>query len=435
MDYFASANQHNTKVDLPTLGAVELRYISGGDILRDYEKILSKPASAKVQVQKILHHQLLHPKITLARLELLPDEELESMALAFVKNEQSTFKHYKDTGDVYKDFITALNTDREELAKEFQARLQPMFDSIQKTVSGLGNVHNLALGAALKNASQFSSMLGAINKVDLSYINKISLHPSQLLQQYSTMADIISKSLAPQINTWAKWAEQNRRLFETTQNVWAKYQAEYRIAEKDAAKVLRKYKWFISPSIPISLIFQVYKLDKKDGRQDKAVNQLFIRYFEADDWQALEYIASGWSKSPFFKSRYKIIVDCVLTVKSGSKASINVSNVVLPTLIIQIDGILNDYMRAKGLSYIGYNGRNTVLQTNPLPVSLPAALEDVASEVFLNILFQRSQTGQPLATPYNFNRHKILHAEKTAYGRKDYLIRAFMVLDLLASLR
>lgn len=429
------ANQHNTKVELPTLGAVELKYISAGDILRGYEAILSKPAPAKTQVQRILHHQLLHPQITLANFELLPDHELKSLALAFIQNEQSTFKHYKDTGDIYSDFIVALNADRDELAKEFQARLQPMVDSVQKTMSGLGHAHNLALEAALKNASQFSSILTAINKIDLSFVNKISLPSSQILQQYSTMANAISKSLAPQINTWAKWAEQNRRLFQTTQNVWAKYQAEYNIAEKDAAKTLRKYKWFISPSIPVTLIFQVYKLDKKPGRQDKAVNQLFIRSFEANDWQLLDHMAGGWSKSPFFKSRYKIITDCILTVKSGSKAGINVSNVVLPTLIIQIDGILNDYMHAKGLSYNGYNSRNTVLQTNPLPVTLSTELEDVASEVFLNILFQRSQTGQPLATPFNFNRHKILHAEKTAYGRKDYLIRAFMVLDLLASLR
>ena len=66
------------------------------------------------------------------------------------------------------------------------------------------------------------------------------------------------------------------------------------------------------------------------------------------------------------------------------------------------------------------------------PKVLTTQLDDLANDIFLNILFQRSQKGKPLATPFSFNRHKIIHGESIKYGRKDYLIRAFMVLDLLA---
>jgi len=58
-------------------------------------------------------------------------------------------------------------------------------------------------------------------------------------------------------------------------------------------------------------------------------------------------------------------------------------------------------------------------------------LDELANEVFLNILFQGSQRGEPLKTPFTFNRHKIMHGEYVKYGRIDNTIRAFLILDFL----
>jgi hypothetical protein len=138
-------------------------------------------------------------------------------------------------------------------------------------------------------------------------------------------------------------------------------------------------------------------------------------------------------------------MDCVVAVKMASKKGINEANVVLPTLITQIDGALTDYLNSKGLQWdsdyddwvdtrtgkVRKVGRKTQFK-NAKPKVLTTPLDDLANDIFLNILFQRSQKGKPLATPFNFNRHKIIHGESVRYGRKDYLIRAFMVLDLLA---
>jgi len=61
-------------------------------------------------------------------------------------------------------------------------------------------------------------------------------------------------------------------------------------------------------------------------------------------------------------------------------------------------------------------------------------LLDLANDIFLNILFQRAQPGQPLETPFTFSRHKIMHGEYLRYGRIDNTIRAFLILDFLATL-
>ena len=59
---------------------------------------------------------------------------------------------------------------------------------------------------------------------------------------------------------------------------------------------------------------------------------------------------------------------------------------------------------------------------------------DLANEIFLNILFQIAYPGKPLKTPFTFNRHKIIHGEYLKYGRIDNTIRAFLILDFLATL-
>jgi len=202
---------------------------------------------------------------------------------------------------------------------------------------------------------------------------------------------------------------------------------------------------FITPSFPITFIFEVMKLDKEKGRHDKAVNRLFVEYFEAEDWRNLRIMVNDWKANSLLKKRHKILTDCVNTVRVASKKGINEANPVLPTLITQIDGALTDYLNSKGLQWGSDYDDWTKARTgnvrkigriaqfkNAKPKVLTTSLDDLASDIFLNILFQTSYKGKPLATPFNFNRHKIIHGESVKYGRKDYLIRAFMVLDLLA---
>lgn len=50
------------------------------------------------------------------------------------------------------------------------------------------------------------------------------------------------------------------------------------------------------------------------------------------------------------------------------------------------------------------------------------------------VICQKSQIGKPLEAPFTFSRHKILHGGYVKYGRIDNTIRAFLVLDFLASL-
>jgi hypothetical protein len=133
-------------------------------------------------------------------------------------------------------------------------------------------------------------------------------------------------------------------------------------------------------------------------------------------------------------------MDCVSIVKMASKEGVNGANVVLPTLLTHIDGILTDYLDSKGVPWkslyddridtktkrITRIGRKTQFKKIS-PQVLPEPFNDLAISIFLDILFQKSIPGQPLESKFGFSRHKIIHGENTNYGRKDYLVRAFMV--------
>ena len=68
-------------------------------------------------------------------------------------------------------------------------------------------------------------------------------------------ARIFSDLLIPQINLWKTWTEQTTTIFESFEKHWLEFQDYYKIAEGEAVQVLRKYKWFITPSLPLSLLW------------------------------------------------------------------------------------------------------------------------------------------------------------------------------------
>jgi hypothetical protein len=284
----------------------------------------------------------------------------------------------------------------------------------------------------------------------LSVIEILAQAAQEATAQMQVIADAnksLIEAITPQINLWKGWVEANDKIFKNTWGHLYDFQKDYEITTKTAIKLFRRYKWLVSPSLPMPVIYEVVKLDGKSGRQDKHINNMFIRFFSAKDWSELEVMVGGWKKNPLLKKRYKIICDCVAAIKKTDGKYTNVANAVLPSLIAQIDGAVSDYLRSKGIVWdvdygedvisrtgnVAKKGRKTQFTNVKSPV-LSSQFDDLSNEIFLNILLQSSHRGVPLKTPFNFNRHKIMHGESVEYGRKDYLIRAFLLLDFLAGL-
>ncbi len=238
------------------------------------------------------------------------------------------------------------------------------------------------------------------------------------------------RNLSAQIERVSKELSVNMQpLFEMLQKV----QEEYNIAEKDAVRCMEKYKWFISPNMPPSLIYEVYKLSFKKGNQLKAVNLLFEEYLFANNFQGLDDLVEDWN-GRLDSRRYKIIKDVFFVIKRADK-NINITNVVLPALIVQAEGILKDRINF----WTWNNKKNGYREIKEAYKSfksniLRKELQDLGDRIILDYLFQNSYVGIPLQNPFQFNRHKILHGEARNYGKKNYLVRIIMVIDYLIGL-
>nr|QNO56438.1 hypothetical protein OHJJKADD_00010 [Methanosarcinales archaeon ANME-1 ERB7] len=440
-------NYLNTKSKSKPFGEVELKYISFGNV-KFFVELLNRTKDNKEFVIQVLYHQLITPQVSLTEFSKISDEELIKLARDFVEHEQHTFRYFKETTDAefFTNFGEAIKRYFQKQDEQLQATIDPI-KAIKKTFEDFNKQYAGIIKQTIKQTSYITESIKEISKVaeqfreaqlriaeSLRPVREAQLRIAEtfgpVIKQYQLNARNLAEVLTPQINNLQKWVEQNKKIFDSYTKFWQAFKKRYRIAEQEAIRILRKYKWFITPSLPLDFVFDAVKIGKGRGNQRKAINRLFADYFSSDNFKNLENLVDGWETNKIFKLRMKVFRDCVFAVRNA-KDKCNPSNFVLPTLIAQIDGIRIEFMDRNGLSFWtkdkvwkGWFSGQTPNQE----------LLDLANDIFLNILFQKSQPGKPLETPFTFNRHKIMHGEYLRYGRIDNTIRAFLILDFLATL-
>jgi len=209
---------------------------------------------------------------------------------------------------------------------------------------------------------------------------------------------------------------------------------EYDIAEEGAIKCMQKYKWFVTANMSPRLIFEVYKLSQKKGNMTKEINKLFEDFLFGNNYEGLDNLLVEW-KEWIDPARYKIIKDTFSVIKSTPK-SVNITNVVLPTLIVQAEGLLKDKLDfwnwgRKKSAYTELK-RHYKMEDRK---GLPERLQKLTDDIVINYLFQKSEVGVPLEKAFQFNRHKIIHGEIKRYGRRNYLVRIILLIDYFATLK
>jgi hypothetical protein len=214
---------------------------------------------------------------------------------------------------------------------------------------------------------------------------------------------------------------------------------ELGITEHDAHRTLIKYKWIMTPSMPLDFLFQVAEIGRRKGNQRKAMNRLFVEYYSSNNFEQLTVLVNNWSANSFFQPRIRLLQDCV-AVMQHAQGKYNAANVVIPTLLAQIDGVQTDFLRTKGI----YRRRHMWVDASGARVNWHQTFEHLTMDdtvfhtgarMFLKILFQTAYHGENLKTPTTFSRHKIIHGEYTRYGTRVNAIRAFLILDFLSTLQ
>ena len=310
-------------------------------------------------------------------------------------------------------------------------------DTARKMTNSVVEPHMLAISQTLSDMDAISETIKNLDSI----FNNSAI----------SQAAMILNAIQPQISFWNDWLNNNRQIFkfyEDSNAFWKNVRKHYNISKKKALTCIKKYDWFISPSMDPSIVYNIVSVCKSDSKSKWGdINHVFYDYFLEDNCEKLNLFVDNWSSNPIFEGRMKIIRDCVEIIKNHPK-NVNFSNLVVPVLISQIDGIQMEFMNQRGLKVdkkkvvCDFEGnrkkdehrQNIKHRQYIRELTSNDEFLDAMNDVFLDVLFQHTERGEDHKTSIKFSRHKIMHGEHFTYGRKYNAIRCFMILDFFHGL-
>jgi hypothetical protein len=266
-------------------GPLEFRQFN----FKDFSKVhaLSEESlNEKEFTIRLIFGLIVEPKISLNEFKEITDSELISIIRQICDKNENLQKFFRDPADdrVFIEFKEAVKKYNDEKIKEFTKVISSINNSFIKTLS--------------------------------NNILKIS----------------IPQIIITQMNVIQSWMQLNRGLFE---NIFQSVKeltdslAKYHSTVEDANKILKKYKWFVSLSLPGSFYGAVLQIEKSGAHKRLRINRLFIEYFSSNDYKTLEKMVEDWKDNPHFKPRMKIFRNCIKTLKRARHDE-NPSIIIIP---------------------------------------------------------------------------------------------------------
>lgn len=202
------------------------------------------------------------------------------------------------------------------------------------------------------------------------------------------------------------------------------------------APLLEKSNLWITPSMPYSLILDVKELASNEETSVEMVEEVFLKYFEKNNWEMLQAMIESWKVYPFAQRKH-IIHDAFDAHKSG-KYTLSI-----PALLPQTEGILSSIYGKEA-------GRPYKLFDETIQQEYPDVLNNIAKDILLKFVTSLYKGIKPEHFTTDklplwlesegikeidfMNRHAILHGIHVNYASKINSLRVFLLLDSLYSL-
>lgn len=267
------------------------------------------------------------------------------------------------------------------------------------------------------------------------------------LQQTTEIARGIEKAIAKNILPLSETMQQFSQVAALNlEKVLEPLQQVYK--SKKRRDRLFKMGWVYSPYLRGTSIAKALLEESFHSLPQEGVDALFIDFFTQDGCCELQGMVSSWEDSYYLKGRLGIIKDCLAVVRHFYDSKVNAANVVIPTLIAQIDGTIHDIVTDLGLErqgtrYVRKVDNGELINVNRYKeFKRTVGLFDMYGIEYLHlVLFAKDGMTEderennavlkikPLAT---LNRHSALHGEDTEYGTIDNLVKMMLLLDFLS---
>ena len=397
--------------------------------------------------KQFLINQICNPILTLDDFNDVDENEIRLILKKYVEvenledyfdfnNSKDIFIIFKEGMENYRNHVNSIIIGNQLSLLESANSIINSFNFHESLTSYLYKVNEVSIGAM----SQTGKILTAVNQMAIPNMDN---YVSQMINSSAKLsAANMMKVVNQQTAIWQNRINTNSIfLNQITRDIalfWDNFQINYQIPSLDAQKCLKKYNWFISPNMDIPIVYEIMEVcNSSSEHKQKEINNIFVNYFLENNYKKLDGMVDKWSTNPLFKRRIKIIKDCVNIMKVSGN-DINYSNLVVPTLIAQIDGIQKEFMKLNGFQinrhgFIDSEGNKIDKNNYFRKLTSDNEFFDSMNDFFLDVLFQTANPGEKCKS-LHFSRHKILHGEITNYGQKVFTIRCFMILDFLSEL-
>lgn len=193
----------------------------------------------------------------------------------------------------------------------------------------------------------------------------------------------------------------------------------------EICSILAEYNYLLPLTLPISIYSDLLKYlnnTKESNNREKEIDTLLLKLFSHKKWEmASDIVNNLYDNDKINPKRIVILEDCIKVLKHNSRKT--AANTILPVLIAQIDGIWVDILGSKDKEKL----KNTIKNMKNDKYVNPAR------ELLIDILFQYTRTVIPVKS--DFCRNKILHGEEVEYGSIHNVIRAFLIIEFLGSIK
>ena len=204
-------------------------------------------------------------------------------------------------------------------------------------------------------------------------------------------------------------------------------------ANQYASEAFKAAGWTIAPSMPFELREHIVTMHKQG--KTRYISRTIIGYYQRNNYQHLSETVESWESHPLFAPRMHILQD---VLKAHCQGLYTLS---VPSLIPQIEGVLNDYILANGL----------VAKLGKIQKVYEAAIGNAdgyswSKWVIFNTLLYQLRTNTYVFTDFkdelkksvnrrHVTRHTISHGVVLKYNRLIYSLKIFLLLDALSALQ
>lgn len=192
----------------------------------------------------------------------------------------------------------------------------------------------------------------------------------------------------------------------------------------------KKYGWCLTPDFDLPLLAETVRRANDAGNSNHRLYLVLRDVFRANDFALLEQLVNRMSDG-FHPKRRKILFDCIHALRQHGVKHFNAANLVVPTCITIIDGMLSDFAHECGISNWQNRKSGAFARLKGEIESVAYEFDRPAIELIFETLFATAYYGKTPSSGRKFNRHWIAHGNWIEYGRLEHVLRLFLMIRFL----